>query len=240
MRRMSDEKSPVKKRNGLAILLGIVGAVAGYFGTLASLNVPTNNTSSDPIMAALVVLFVICPIGAIVGLVAGVWIGRNARGGEKAVGESTAKTAVKALGIVVAATVVGVGAYAVYEISNATPWLRPGNVYLQFEVRLPPGAAMPPAQGVKATLQTDINTQFADMKPDQFRSDGGRPVLVGDVSLAFRTSSRQLEVKVPGRMDRTYPIKIPASPPHGATLGAWQPHPDGSDIRYRAKWPGQD
>ena len=28
--------------------------------------------------------------------------------------------------------------------------------------------------------------------------------------------------------------------PHMPALGPWQPHPDGSEIRYRAKWPGQD
>jgi hypothetical protein len=171
---MSDEKTRVKKRNELSILLGIVGAAAGYFGTLALLNLSTI-THSDPILAALIVLFVICPIGAIVGLLIGVWIGRN----------------------------------TIYAVSTATPWLRPAFIVLQFEVRLPPGAAVPPAQGVTAELQTDLNTTPAEMKPDQFRSDDGRPVVVGQVDLAFRTNSRQLEVKVPGRMDRTYQIKIP-------------------------------
>jgi hypothetical protein len=23
-------------------------------------------------------------------------------------------------------------------------------------------------------------------------------------------------------------------------LGRWEPHPDGSEIRYRAKWPGKE
>jgi len=238
---MSDEKPPVKKRNELAILLGIVGAVAGYFGTLVLLNLPASHTSGDAVIgAALIVLFVVCPIGAIVGLLIGVWIGRNLRGGEKAAGESTTKTAVKTLAIVLTATVIGVGAYAIYEFSIATPWLRPGNVRLQFEVRLPPGAAVPPEQDVKAELQTDLNTMPADMKPDQLRSDDGRPVIVGAVWLHYRTSIRQLAVKVPGRMESTYPIKIPARAPHSATLGAWQPHPDGSEIRYRAQWPGED
>jgi hypothetical protein len=28
--------------------------------------------------------------------------------------------------------------------------------------------------------------------------------------------------------------------PHTAALGRWDPHPDGSEIRYRAKWPGKE
>jgi hypothetical protein len=97
-----------------------------------------------------------------------------------------------------------------------------------------------PTSDVKAELQISQNTVPAEMKPNLFRSDGGRPVIVGEVSLAFRATWRQLEVKIPGRGDSTHAIEIATSPSRGAALGAWRPHPDGSEIRYRVKWPGKD
>jgi hypothetical protein len=39
-------------------------------------------------------------------------------------------------------------------------------------------------------------------------------------------------------MDRTYRVRLSARAPHSATLGRGEPHPDGSEFRYRAKWPG--
>ena len=57
----------------------------------------------------------------------------------------------------------------------------------------------------------------------RFRNDGGRPVIAGQVDLAFRTRNRLLEVKVPRRMDRTYQIRLTdKAPSYGRTrpLGA--------------------
>jgi hypothetical protein len=65
-------------------------------------------------------------------------------------------------------------------------------------------------------------------------------VIAGDVELAFRTAHRQLEVKINGQPDRLYPIGLPSKAPHTSELGPWQSAADGSEIRYRAKWPGQD
>jgi hypothetical protein len=49
-----------------------------------------------------------------------------------------------------------------------------------------------------------------------------------------------LEVKVNGQPDRLYRIGLSAKAPHTSEPGPWQPNIDGSEIRYRAKWPGQD
>ena len=75
---------------------------------------------------------------------------------------------------------------------------------------------------------------------NRFRSDGDKPVIAGDVELAFRTAHRQLEIKVKNQPDRLYSIGLPAKAPHTSELGPWQPNIDGSEIRYRAKWPGRD
>jgi hypothetical protein len=51
---------------------------------------------------------------------------------------------------------------------------------------------------------------------------------------------RQLELKINGQPDRIYHIGLSAKAPHASGLGPWQPNTDGSEIRYRAKWPGRD
>ena len=89
-------------------------------------------------------------------------------------------------------------------------------------------------------LQTDINRMPGEPRLNRFRSDGDRPVIAGDVELAFRTAHRQLEIKVKNQPDRLYSIGLPAKAPHTSELGPWQPNIDGSEIRYRAKWPGRD
>jgi len=49
-----------------------------------------------------------------------------------------------------------------------------------------------------------------------------------------------LEVKINGQPDRLYRIGLSAKAPHTSESGPWQPQADGSEIRYRAKWPGRD
>ena len=45
---------------------------------------------------------------------------------------------------------------------------------------------------------------------------------------------------IKGQPDRLYPIRLSAKAPHAAQFGPWQPNADGSEIRYRAQWPGRD
>ena len=101
---------------------------------------------------------------------------------------------------------------------------------------MPPGSV----RGIAIELQTDINSMPGEPRFNQFRRDGDRPVIAGDVELAFRTAHRQVEVKVKGQPDRLYAIGLSAKAPHASEFGPWQPNTDGSEIRYRAKWPGRD
>ncbi|HKY09911.1 MAG TPA: hypothetical protein VJQ55_16810, partial [Candidatus Binatia bacterium] len=213
----------------------------------------------------MIALFVFGPIGAVAGAFFGAWLGgrrggtappaatpshaeaaaetsppANTRSDEIAPG-TFGRNVAKSLGIVAVLAALGVGCFWLHTMSTATPWLNPNaaNPVLQFEVRLPAGAALPGARDVTAELQTPHNRMPADMKPALYRRDGERAVVVGEVDLAFRTANRQIEVKVTGQPDRTFYLTLLDKAPHTNELGAWEARGD-SDIRYRAKWPGKD
>ena len=228
-------------KNALPVVAGMIGAVLGFVVTVLVFGLVGFGNPADPIMSGLLVLVVFAPAGALAGLVLGTRLGMRMRGGDNA-GELVANS-LKALGlVVVTAGAVGAMVYF-YFVSTATPWLNPNaaNPLLQFEVRLPADAALPAAaRDIKIELQTDHNRMPGELRSGQFRRDGERPVLVGEVELAFRTAYRQLEVKIAGQPDRVYRIGLTDKAPHTRELGSWERLSDGSEIRYRAKWPGQD
>ena len=171
----------------------------------------------------------------------GTGLGMRWRGAENAGG--LAANSLKSFGVVVVLCAAAGAAYYWYALATATPWLNPNAAtpVLQFEVRLPAGAALPAAaRDVAIELQTDQNRMPGEPRLNQFRRDGDRAVIAGDVELAFRTAHRQLEVKINGQPDRVFRIGLTDKAPHAPELGPWQPHADGSEIRYRANWPGRD
>lgn len=228
-------------KNSLQIAGGVVGAVLGFVATLLMLELVGFGNRADPIMSGMLALLVLAPIGAIAGLVLGTTLAMRLRGAENT--RTLLGNSLKALGVVVALCVAAGTSYYIYAVTTATPWLNPNaaNPLLVFEVRLPAGAALPNStRDVAIELQTDINRMPGEPRFNQFRNDGGRPVVAGDVELAFRTAHRQLEIKVNGQPDRLYPIGLSAKAPHTSGFGPWQPSADGSEIRYRARWPGRD
>ena len=227
-------------RNSLHIIGGLSGALAGLLVTLLGLEIVGFGNRADPITSGLLALLVFAPAGAVAGLVLGTWLGMRWRGRNDAGG--LARNSLKSFGVVLALCAAAGGAYAWYAISTATPWLNPNAAtpILQFEVRLPPGVALPTAQDVAIELQTDQNLMPGEAKHERFRRDGDRAVIAGDVELAFRTAYRQVEIKIKGQPDRTFPIGLSGKAPHASQLGPWEKLADGSEIRYRAKWPGRD
>ena len=228
-------------KNSLQVAGGVVGAVVGFIATLLILELAGFGNRADPIMSGILALLVIAPLGAIAGLVLGTMLATRLRGGENTGG--LLRNSLKALAVVMALCIAAGTAYYVYAVTTATPWLNPNAAtpLLVFEVRLPAGSALPnSARDMAVELQTDINRMPGEPRFNRFRSDGDRPVIAGDVELAFRTAHRQLEVKINGQPDRLYPIGLPSKAPHASELGPWQSAADGSEIRYRAKWPGRD
>lgn len=249
------------------ILAGVIGAVVGFLAGVSLFALAGLDNSADPIASGMIALLVFGPAGAVGGVFLSIWLTMRLRGqiapaasggpagGDQAMADiapaaagaapstvatpSVTKTGLKAIGTVVVVVAVIGGLWAWYEIATATPWLRPANVVLQFELRLPPAAPMPEARDIAVELQTDLNTMPGNLRGDGVRRDSDRVVIAGEVDLAFRTPNRQLEVRIKGQPDRLHRIGLKATAPHSPELGPWQRHIDGSEIRYRAKWPGQ-
>jgi hypothetical protein len=227
-------------KNSLQVAGGVVGAVTGFVATLLLLELASFGNRADPITSAMLALLVFAPCGAIGGLLLGTALARRLRGREN--GDGLLRNSLKAFAVLVALCAVGGSAYYVYAVTTATPWLNPNalNPLLVFEVRLPAGATLPNSpKDIAAELQTDLNTMPGEIRPDLFRRDDDRPVIAGHVELAFRTAHRQLQIKIKGQADRLYLIGLSAKAPHSREFGPWQANSDGSEIRYRARWPGQ-
>ena len=228
-------------KNSLQIAGGVVGAVAGFVATPLILELVGFGNRADLITTGLLALFVFAPAVALAGLVLGAKLAMRLRGDESA--GSLAGNSFKALVTVVVLCAAAGTAYYIYAVTSATPWLNPNaaNPLLVFEIRLPAGTTPPTsAQDIAIELQTDLNTMPGEPKFSLFRRDGDKPVVAGEVELAFRTEHRQLEIKIKDQPDRLYPIGLSGKAPHASELGPWQPTVDGSEIRYRAQWPGRD
>jgi hypothetical protein len=228
-------------KSSLPIAGGVMGALAGFVATLLILGLVDFGNRAGPIASSLLVLFVFAPAGAIAGLVLGAKLAMRMRGSENS--GSLIGNSFKAFVAVVVICAAAGTVYYVSALATATPWLNPNaaNPLLVFEIRLPAGAALPNSvRDIAIELQTDLNAMPGEPSFNQSRHDGDRPVIAGKVELAFRTAHRQLEVRIKGQPYRIYPIELSSKAPHAAELGLWQPRGDGSEIRYRAKWPGRD
>lgn len=227
-------------KNSSRIAIGVAGAVAGYIATFVLLSLVDFGNRADPITSGLLGLFVYSPVGAISGAVLASWLAT--RPGSDSGNGSVARTSLKSLAIVALFCVAAVATYLVYAYATATPWLNPNaaNPLLVFEVRFPAGLTVPTSeQGIIIELQTDLNTMPGEVNPAAFYRDGDQAVIAGEVELAFRTSRRQLAVNIEGQPSRIFPIDLTARAPHTPEFGTWRRLTDGSEIRYRAKWPGK-
>ena len=247
-----------KRRNGLSIFLGIVGAVLGFVGALAL--APYNRM--DPIASGMIALFVFGPMGAVAGAFLGAKLGMRGRGGEAAAvaeaatdtpaapsppseaieparsrANSATRCSLRSWGPARSAPLIYVlqGSDTPVQLNPSGP-----NPVLQLEIRLPAGAPMPAEKDIRASLHgRPFGSVWIKMKPELFRRDGERPVLVGEVELAFRTADRQIQMEIAGQPERIFYLTLPDKAPHTNELGAWEPRAD-AEIRYRAKWPGRE
>ena len=130
-----------------------------------------------------------------------------------------------------------------YAYTTATPWLNPNGSNSPARVR---GSLSGRRNGADVTARH--HHRIADrpqhhagrVGPAGFHRDGDQPVIAGEVELAFRTSHRQLAVNIQGQPEpRSIRSDLTAWAPHTPEFGTWRRLADGSEIRYRAKWPGK-
>jgi hypothetical protein len=237
----------------LALLGGIVGAAVGFFlaATGAAMLAPVLGISSFEGEAGYFAVFLIGPLGGIVGLVAGVVLVLWTRGVRSfaAFAGRFAIILIAIIGLVAA----GVG-YMYWNRdlvnSNGSP------PQLAFEIRLPGGTALPTSPNdIAIHLDSNKSHMPASVAADKFRRDGDRPVIVGSVEVYHRESNRFLVLRLPNEPDRLFTLKLGKNPARSKELSPWQQvdfiadpgqNPrratadENFEVRYRAVWVGED
>ena len=94
---------------------------------------------------------------------------------------------------------------------------------LDFEIRLPARFLVPPTRSeFQIALHTDRNQSLATFDDEWLRHDGDRPVLIGRVSLFFRTSQRNLVLSLPGDPNRVFQLRLAENPSRAENFSAWR------------------
>ncbi|MGD9503212.1 MAG: hypothetical protein AB7V40_12085, partial [Methyloceanibacter sp.] len=175
----------------------------------------------------LVALMVIGPVGALAGLVLGVWLALR----YFAASAGARRVAAYSGSVVLAIALLGIGYIQYLSLSDDVLVRNALPAAAQFEIRFPEQARLPDKlQGVRIDLDTDKNSAEASFHAAP--PDGARPVIAGSVDLYFRTGSRFLVLKMQGEPDRLFQLKLAANPPASPELGPWQP------LDYVADQPG--
>jgi hypothetical protein len=236
----------------LALLAGIAGALGGYLlgaGAGAAL-APLLGVSSFEGEAGYFAAFLCGPLGAVVGLIAGVVLVLRRRG-VRAFGAVTVRLALVAVSI---AALVAAGIGVMYMdrdlvSSNGAP------PQLAFEIRLPPGAIAPAPDDITVHLDSAKGHLPATLFADKFRRDGDRPVLVGTVDIPYRESRRLLVLRLSSQPDRLFVLGLGRNPGRARELGPWHQvdyiadagqeprratEHDDYEVRYRPVWVGED
>jgi hypothetical protein len=230
----------------VALLGAVVGLVAGAL--TGSFIAAAAHMSNFEGAAGYFVVFVCAPIGALAGLLLGVWLALRLRGGSRSLAAVVVYSALS-LGTVIAGAAAVIALVLLLDPTlsrNAAP------PQALFEIRLPPGRKLPDdRRGIEVELDTDRNTASAFFHKE-WPDDGDRLVISGGVELAFRTTQRILVLKIQGEPDRLFTLKLSGKPGHSDAFGAWQhidfvadggtrPRPataaDQYDIRYRPRDP---
>lgn len=226
-----------------AAVAGVVGGAlgwllvaAGFFGGGSLFGVADRDGGF-----AMSVFFGLGPIGAVAGLLLGVWL--TAR----RFGRTGALALLQHLSVAVVMVVALAGSVAAgFWLSQ--PYVSPGGLppELIFEIRLPREATPPAlvsrsdalARRSPIELQTSQNSMAAEI--EKIRIEDGHPIVVGRVEMHYRVRDRLLVLKLSGGHEVVFDVRLAAKPVGKATFGDWQSAsraPGGNyAIRYRTAW----
>jgi hypothetical protein len=202
----------------IALAGAVAGIVAGFFAGAGAGMLIAAATRMSSFEGASGYFVVACGlVVALFGPFLGVWLAFRFAGKPANIGAVAGYTGLS-VGAIVA---VAAGIIVLKLLLDDTLNRNAAKPQALFEIRLPPGAALPERRGIEIELNTPKNSASAFLH-DQWRTDGNRPVISGGVELAYRTSGRILVLKVKGEPDRLFMLKLPGKPGHSDEFGAWQ------------------
>lgn len=154
-----------------AAIGGIVGLLVGYFAAavLSSIVLGLFGASDFEGGRGMAAVFGFGPLGGLLGLVGGIWLGLR-RGGAQPIGKTLARAGIALLAIVALAA----GGLALYyfAIPHRLEYDQAG-ASLEFELRAPMGFALPDdPYKIEVTLDTDLNQQPAIWLDPALQQDG--------------------------------------------------------------------
>ena len=224
---------------GSALIGGGVGIAVGY--AIA----PLLGITSFEGAIGYFILLGCAPVGAVIGFIAGAYAGLRKQG-FNSFGAVAARFVIVVGGT--GAVLSGVYWYVFVKKDLLNPDGPPPQ--LIFEISLPPGTAMPSPADIKVELEAEGTTATAELRPEQFRVVGERPIIVGAVAMMYRVPSRALYLTRAGKDFRVFSVMLPDIPPHANQFGPWhedayierqghqleQSQPGDYEIRYRVSW----
>jgi hypothetical protein len=205
-----------------AILGGIVGAVIGAVAAayLSYVIMGWQGVSDFEGQRGMTSAFVFAPLGGLVGLGLGIWLGVRLGSGAVGFGAFAKYGAVAVLSI---AVLVGVVLVVVWQSGDRRLTYDGTGATLEFQIRAPAAFALPARrEAIAIDLSTDKNQQPATLDEQWLARDGDWNILSGGVELYFRTGQRLLVLKVGDGRDRLFRLRLSAKPPPGAEWSQWQ------------------
>ena len=205
-----------------ALIGGIIGHIVGFIGgALAGTFIAAATHMSNFEGAAGYFAVLIGLVGALLGLVLGVWLALRARGATR----SFAAVAVysgASLGTIIAVSTAIIMLMLFFDSTLNRGSAKPQAL---FEIRMPPDTKLAADRSdVEIELNTDRNSDYAYKSKEEYQyNDGDRPVISGGVDLAFRSSSRIIVLKRKGEPDLLFKLNLSGKPGHSDAFGPWQP-----------------
>lgn len=211
-----------------AFLGGLLGLVIGAVGAAFVSNIlmgwaGVSDFEGGRGMAA---VFVWGPLGGLVGLGLGIWLGlrlgrrRAAAGEAKAPGHGLRNAAIAVAGIIALAA--GILAIQYSSVPQRLEYDGSG-ASLAFELRAPAAmAATLDRAAIEISLDTDLNQMPGGWSDAPVRIEGDRAVLSGEVELYYRTAQRLLVFLFADGHDLIFDLRLPGKPDPAAGWSDWR------------------
>lgn len=199
-----------------ALLAGAAGAVAGYLGAAAvgSVLATVFQMSSFEGASGYFVAFVAGPIGAIGGLVLGMYLVLRFHGGFS--GFSAIAGRMILIVFAIGALVVG---GVLLRLATLDGFPNSAKPQLVFEMRFAPGISADRIAAASVELQSEGSTEWFD---HAVAAADGRLVRRGGAEILHRAAGRMLVLRMSGEPDRIFRLAIKPTPEHSDALGPWQ------------------